>query len=69
MVFPLGMYSTASQLVGTALGISWLRELGRSWAIVALAAWLLVAGGELHHPFIRGSGAATPTRSATSDGR
>jgi tellurite resistance protein TehA-like permease len=53
-VFPLGMYSTASQLVGPALGISWIRELGRLWVLVALVSWGATAAGELHHAFIRG---------------
>jgi tellurite resistance protein TehA-like permease len=53
-VFPLGMYSAANQLLGPALGISGLRELGRLWAFVALAAWVATATGELHHAFIRG---------------
>jgi tellurite resistance protein TehA-like permease len=57
-VFPLGMYSTACQLAGAALSLGWLRELGRLWLTVALAAWLLVASGELHHVFAPGSQAA-----------
>lgn len=56
-VFPLGMYSTAGQLAGSALRISWLAAFGRVWAILALGAWSLVAAGELHHAFIRGPAA------------
>jgi tellurite resistance protein TehA-like permease len=47
MVFPLGMYSVASQSLGHALGAGWMVTVGDIWLFVALAAWLAVAGGEL----------------------
>ncbi len=49
MVFPLGMYSATGQIAGVALGLTWMQQLGRFWVWVALAAWLAVALGELHH--------------------
>jgi tellurite resistance protein TehA-like permease len=54
MVFPLGMYSASSQLAGHALALPWMATIGRWWVWVALAAWLSVAAGELHHMFARG---------------
>jgi tellurite resistance protein TehA-like permease len=51
MVFPLGMYSACSQLGGSALGLKWMHEVGQGWVWVALAAWLLVAVGEIHYAF------------------
>lgn len=56
MVFPLGMYSAASQHLGMAAGDRWLTTLGRWWLVVALAAWLAVAAGEGHHAFLRAEG-------------
>jgi Voltage-dependent anion channel len=49
MVFPLGMYSVASWMLGRSLHAGWLTELGRVWLFVALAAWVAVALGELRH--------------------
>jgi tellurite resistance protein TehA-like permease len=49
MVFPLGMYSVASWLLGRSLDAGWLTELGRLWLAVALSAWAAVAFGELRH--------------------
>jgi len=49
MVFPLGMYSVASWMLGRSLDAGWLSELGRLWLAVALAAWAAVALGELRH--------------------
>jgi tellurite resistance protein TehA-like permease len=49
MVFPLGMYSVASWMLGRSLGAGWLTELGRVWLAVAFAAWAAVAFGELRH--------------------
>ncbi len=49
MVFPLGMYSLASQLLGRSLHAEWLTDLGRAGLAVALIAWALVAAGELRH--------------------
>jgi tellurite resistance protein TehA-like permease len=48
MVFPLGMYSTCSQALGHALGAGWMVDIGRWWLLVAIAAWLAVAVGELN---------------------
>jgi tellurite resistance protein TehA-like permease len=44
MVFPLGMYSTASLSFGNAAGLSFMEPLSRGMLWVAVAAWLLVAG-------------------------
>jgi len=49
MVFPLGMYSVASWMLGHSLKAAWLSELGRLWLFVALVAWAAVALGELRH--------------------
>jgi len=49
MVFPLGMYSVASWMLGQSLEAGWLTELGRLWLAVALAAWAALALGELRH--------------------
>jgi tellurite resistance protein TehA-like permease len=49
MVFPLGMYSVASWMLGRSLHAGWLSELGRVWLAVALGAWSAVAFGELRH--------------------
>lgn len=51
MVFPLGMYSVAAQLVGERASARWVTDVGRSWVFVALAAWLAVAVGEIHFAF------------------
>jgi tellurite resistance protein TehA-like permease len=51
-VFPLGMYSAASQLTGQVLHLRWMSQLGRWWLIVAIAAWLVVAIGEIHHALV-----------------
>jgi tellurite resistance protein TehA-like permease len=52
MVFPLGMYSLAGQLVGHAAGVGWIAAIGRWWLIVAIGVWSLVAAGEVHHAFM-----------------
>jgi tellurite resistance protein TehA-like permease len=57
MVFPLGMYSVAAQVVGQAMGARWLIDVGRGWILVALLAWLAVASGEIHHAFKPEAGA------------
>ncbi|MGH2851151.1 MAG: tellurite resistance/C4-dicarboxylate transporter family protein [Solirubrobacteraceae bacterium] len=51
MVFPLGMFSAASQALGHALSASWMVSIGRGWLVLALAAWTTLALGELHHAF------------------
>jgi tellurite resistance protein TehA-like permease len=54
MVFPLGMYSAASQHLGTAVAASWLATFGRWWLVVAVGAWVATAAGEVHHAFTHG---------------
>jgi tellurite resistance protein TehA-like permease len=44
-VFPLGMYGVASRVLGGADGLDALRDLGAVFFWLALAAWLLTAGG------------------------
>jgi tellurite resistance protein TehA-like permease len=39
IVFPLGMYAVASSRLGEVTGLSLLRDIGRVWIWVALAAW------------------------------
>ncbi len=51
MVFPLGMYSAAGQVLGQTAGLPWMTDIGRGWLAVALAAWAAVAAGEIHHAF------------------
>jgi tellurite resistance protein TehA-like permease len=43
VVFPLGMYATASLLLGQAAGLPWLHGVGTVAAWVAVAAWTAVA--------------------------
>ncbi len=47
MVFPLGMYSVCGVLTGRAFRIAWIAHIGHWWFVVALAAWVAVAVGEL----------------------
>ena len=44
-VFPLGMYAVASRVLGTADGLAGLRTIGTVFFWIALAAWVLTAGG------------------------
>ncbi|MGW2430118.1 tellurite resistance/C4-dicarboxylate transporter family protein [Streptomyces sp. NPDC001640] len=44
-VFPMGMTAVASQSVATALGVPWLRDLGRVLLWIAVAAWCVVLAG------------------------
>lgn len=44
-VFPLGMYGVASRELGSAPGLAGLRAVGTVFFALALAAWLLTAGG------------------------
>jgi hypothetical protein len=62
MVFPLGMYSVASWVLGHSQHAGWLSELGRLWLAVALTAWATVALGELQH--LLGDPIRTPARPA-----
>ncbi|MBX5464095.1 MAG: tellurite resistance/C4-dicarboxylate transporter family protein [Clostridia bacterium] len=45
MVFPLGMYATASLALARALGLPFLSAVGKAFFWVALAAWLAVFAG------------------------
>ncbi len=60
MVFPLGMYSVASWMLGRSLHAGWLTELGRVWFPVALGAWVAVGLGELRHLLTGARATATP---------
>ena len=42
IVFPAGMYATASMRIGTAAGLPLIRETGTAAAWVAAAAWAAV---------------------------
>lgn len=44
-VFPLGMSAVATLSTGTAAHVPWLGTLGRPLLWIAVAAWLLTAGG------------------------
>lgn len=45
IVFPLGMYGVASRVLGGADGYAALRDVGTAFFWIALAAWVLSAGG------------------------
>lgn len=51
MVFPLGMYSVCGVLTGEAFGVPWIEHIGHWWFVVALAAWVAVALGEVRLAF------------------
>ena len=42
VVFPLGMYTVASQTLGTAADIGFMTSLARAWVWVGVAAWFAV---------------------------
>ncbi len=50
-VFPLGMYSACSFLVGSAVHAPVIRDFGRAWVWVAVAVWLVVFGAMLHRGY------------------
>lgn len=52
IVFPLGMYATALQLLTHIRGLEFLADIGPASAWVAFAAWALVAVGWLWSAFI-----------------
>jgi tellurite resistance protein TehA-like permease len=47
MVFPLGMYGVCGVLTGGSFGAPWIEHVGHWWFVVALAAWVAVAAGEV----------------------
>jgi tellurite resistance protein TehA-like permease len=49
MVFPLGMYTTATFQLSRATGFAFLGAIPRAFIFVALAAWLIVFIGMLKH--------------------
>jgi tellurite resistance protein TehA-like permease len=51
MVFPLGMYSVAGMAAGKSFHVAWIAHVGHWFFPIALAAWVLVAAGELHAAF------------------
>ncbi len=53
MVFPLGMYSVAGMAAGASFHVAWIAHIGHWFFPIALAAWVLVAAGELHAAFRR----------------
>ncbi len=53
MVFPLGMYSVCGMVTGEAFGVAWIEHIGHWWFLVALAAWVAVAAGEVRFSFQR----------------
>ena len=61
MVFPLGMYSVASWMLGRSLHAGWLTDLGQVWLAVAFGAWAAVALGELRHLLTGTRARATPS--------
>ncbi len=61
MVFPLGMYSVAGMVAGQRFHIAWIAHVGHWFFPVALAAWVLVAVGELRFAF-RGRAAVASSR-------
>jgi hypothetical protein len=53
-VFPLGMYAVMSFTVGAVAGATWMVDLARVWAWVALAAWIAAAVGTARAVHARG---------------
>jgi tellurite resistance protein TehA-like permease len=73
MVFPLGMYSVASWMLGQSLNAGWLSDLGRLWLAVAVSMWAAVAFGEMRHllagPYSAGRRGGASTFSSASGPR
>jgi len=49
MVFPLGMYTTATFQLSRAMGLGFLAAIPEVFIVLALAAWAAVFAGLLHH--------------------
>lgn len=60
MVFPLGMYTVCTQLLGRALGMRPLMQLAGFWFYVAIAAWGATLIGGVAHLVRAASGAREP---------
>jgi|SRR5579862_9761356 len=52
-VFPLGMYAVASTVLGNAERIPQLRVVGRTFLVLAVAAWAVALLGLAHHVCLR----------------
>ena len=50
IVFPAGMYATASMRLGAAAGLPLIRQTGTAAVWVAAAAWAVVLGGMVASP-------------------
>ncbi len=55
MVFPMGMYATATDLFGKAAGLPWLPPIAWAESWIAYAAWVIVFLGMARDLFWRGS--------------
>jgi tellurite resistance protein TehA-like permease len=64
MVFPLGMYSVATDGLGTRLGVHHLAGLSTAFFVIALIAWGAVAAGALA-PALTGLPSRRPLRRAS----
>lgn len=53
MVFPLGMYATATTMVGKTIGLDFLHPVGAAFAVLSAAAWTAAFFGMLRRIFIR----------------
>jgi hypothetical protein len=51
MVFPLGHVQRRRSGRAANERLRWITDVGRWWLLIALAAWIAVACGELHHAF------------------
>jgi tellurite resistance protein TehA-like permease len=54
-VFPLGMYASCSFAAARVAGVGGLAGFARVWIWLAVAAWLLVAGGSFRHLLVSDS--------------
>jgi tellurite resistance protein TehA-like permease len=72
VVFPLGMYSTASQQLGVTAGQPLIRLVGEGFTWPAAAAWLAVVAALVATPFTRAGGrprAAAGQREPSASGQ